>query len=97
MIGTLIGLIQMLSRLDDPSTIGPAMAVALITTFYGAFLANMLFQPLAGKLKSRSMQETLHLEIIFEGARSILENNNPRIVYETLSSFVAPKDRRYER
>ncbi|NCC25469.1 MAG: motility protein A [Deltaproteobacteria bacterium] len=97
MIGTLIGLIQMLARLDDPQSIGPAMAVALITTFYGAFLSNMLFLPLAGKLKSRSLQETLHLEIIFEGARSILENNNPRIVYETLSSFVAPSERRHER
>ena len=54
MIGTLIGLVQMLKTMDDPSTIGPAMAVALLTTFYGAVLANILFLPIAGKLKNRS-------------------------------------------
>ncbi|WP_045215277.1 motility protein A [Desulfonatronovibrio magnus] len=97
MIGTLIGLVQMLTRLDDPATIGPAMAVAILTTFYGALLATLLFLPIAGKLKSRTQQETLHLEIIFQGAQSILENNNPRIVYEKLSSFVPPSERRNER
>jgi len=97
MIGTLIGLVQMLTRLEDPSAIGPAMAVAILTTFYGALLGNLVFQPTAGKLKSRSQQEILHLEIIFQGARSILENNNPRFVYEKLSSFVAPQERKYER
>ncbi|MFW5730531.1 MAG: motility protein A [Desulfonatronovibrionaceae bacterium] len=96
MIGTLIGLVQMLTRLDDPTTIGPAMAVAILTTFYGALLSTMLFLPIAGKLKSRTQQETLHLEIIFHGAQSILENNNPRIVYEKLSSFVPPAERRNE-
>lgn len=94
MIGTLIGLVQMLATLDDPTTIGPAMAVAIITTFYGALLSNLLFLPIAGKLKARSMQEELHLLIIFEGAKSILENNNPRLVYEKLSSFLPPKDRK---
>lgn len=97
MIGTLIGLVQMLTRLDDPASIGPAMAVAILTTFYGALLATLLFLPIAGKLKSRTQQETLHLEIIFQGAQSILENNNPRIVYEKLSSFVPPSERRHER
>ncbi|HDQ41118.1 MAG TPA: motility protein A [Desulfonatronum sp.] len=94
MIGTLIGLVQMLAALHDPSTIGPAMAVALLTTFYGAMLANMFFLPMAGKLRSRSQEEILHLHIIFEGAKCILENNNPRLVYEKLSSFVPPKGRR---
>lgn len=97
MIGTLIGLVQMLTRLDDPASIGPAMSVAILTTFYGALLATLIFLPIAGKLKSRTQQETLHLEIIFQGAQSILENNNPMIVYEKLSSFVPPADRRDER
>ncbi len=97
MIGTLIGLVQMLTRLDDPASIGPAMAVAILTTFYGALAATLIFLPIAGKLKSRTQQETLHLEIIFQGAQSILENNNPRIVYEKLSSFVPPTERRDER
>jgi chemotaxis protein MotA len=97
MIGTLIGLIQMLARLEDPTTVGPAMAVAILTTFYGTMLATLVFLPIAGKLYAKTLQEVLHLEIIFEGAKSILENNNPRLVYEKLSSFIAPKDRKYER
>ncbi|MEZ0576336.1 motility protein A [Halodesulfovibrio aestuarii] len=94
MIGTLIGLVQMLAHLDDPSSIGPAMAVALLTTFYGALLANLLFLPMAGKLKARTLQEEVQLNIIFEGAKCILENNNPRLVYEKLSSFISPEDRK---
>ncbi|WP_027185871.1 motility protein A [Desulfovibrio inopinatus] len=97
MIGTLIGLVQMLTRLEDPKTVGPAMAVAIITTFYGSIMANLLFLPIAGKLRARTQQEVLHLDIIFEGAKCILENNNPRLVYEKLSSFMAPKDRTYDR
>ena len=93
MIGTLIGLVQMLSQLEDPKMIGPAMAVAILTTFYGSLMGTLLFLPIAGKLKARTLQETLHLEIIFEGAKSILENNNPRLVYEKLSSFIAPRER----
>lgn len=94
MIGTLIGLVQMLANLSDPTSIGPAMAVAILTTFYGAMLSNLLFLPLAGKLKARSMQEELTLQVIFEGAKSILENNNPRLVYEKLSSFLPPHERK---
>lgn len=97
MIGTLIGLIQMLGHLDDPKALGPGMAVALITTFYGSMLSNLFFMPIAGKLNARTQQEILNLEIIFEGAKSILENNNPRLVYEKLSSFIAPSERKYER
>ncbi|XPV74996.1 MAG: motility protein A [Desulfovibrio sp.] len=93
MIGTLIGLVQMLSRLDDPKSIGPAMAVALLTTFYGSFISTLLFIPIAAKLKARTLQEQLHLEIIFEGAKSILQNNNPRLVAEKLSSFLPPDER----
>ncbi|MGD8563052.1 MAG: MotA/TolQ/ExbB proton channel family protein [Desulfarculaceae bacterium] len=93
MLGTLIGLVQMLGTLDDPKTIGPAMAVALITTFYGSLLASLFFLPVAGKLKSRTSLEVINLEIIFEGALSILQNNNPMLIYEKLSSFIPPKIR----
>jgi len=93
MLGTLIGLVQMLGQLDDPATIGPAMAVALITTFYGSLLASLFFLPIAGKLRNRTNIELVNLELIFEGAVSILENNNPMLIYEKLSSFIPPKQR----
>ena len=93
MIGTLIGLVQMLTNLNDPKSIGPAMALAILTTFYGSFMANLIFIPMAGKLKARTLQEEVQLNIIFEGAKSILENNNPRLVYEKLSSFIPPAER----
>ncbi len=91
MLGTLIGLIQMLRHLEDPKSIGPGMAVALITTFYGSILSSLIFLPIAGKLKSRTHAEMLNLAIIFEGALSILENNNPLLIYEKLSSFIPPR------
>ncbi|MGL4722215.1 MAG: motility protein A [Desulfovibrionaceae bacterium] len=93
MIGTLVGLVQMLSNLSNPETLGPAMAVAILTTFYGSFLANLIFIPLSGKLRSRSLQEELVLLIIFEGAKSILDNNSPQLVYEQLSSFLPQSER----
>ncbi len=93
MVGTLIGLVQMLANMDDPANLGPAMAVALLTTFYGSVIANLIFIPLGDKLKARSMQEQLVLYIIFEGAKCILENNNPKLVYDKLSSFLPPKER----
>ncbi|MCP4575722.1 MAG: motility protein A [Deltaproteobacteria bacterium] len=94
MLGTLIGLVQMLSKLQDPSAIGPSMAVALLTTFYGSFLSTMLFLPIAGKLKVRTLTQVMELDIIFEGAISILENNNPTLVHEKLSSLLPKKDRK---
>lgn len=93
MIGTLIGLINMLRQLDDPSTIGPAMAVALITTFYGSLLANLLFLPIANKLKIRSREEVLLKEIMLEGMLSIQAGENPRIIEEKLKAFLPPKIR----
>lgn len=96
MIGTVIGLVQMLQTMNDPSTIGPAMAVALITTFYGALLANLLFLPLAGKLKARSREETLLKEMQLEGILAISKGENPRIIAEKLSSYVPPKKRSKE-
>lgn len=94
MLGTLIGLVQMLSQLDDPATLGPAMAVALLTTFYGSLISTLFFLPVAGKLYSRTLIEIANLEIMFEGAVSILENNNPMMVYEKLSSFIPRKKRK---
>ncbi|TYP59922.1 flagellar motor protein [Thermosediminibacter litoriperuensis] len=91
LIGTIIGLIQMLNKLDDPSAVGPGMAVALITTFYGATLANFLFLPIAGKLKVRSKQEILMKEVMIEGILSIQAGENPRIIEEKLKAFLAPK------
>ena len=94
MIGTLIGLVQMLQNLSDPSSVGPSMAVALLTTFYGSFFAFMICGPIAGKLKSRTASEVVNLEIMFEGAASIVQENNPMLVYEKLSSYVPTKLRR---
>lgn len=93
MIGTLIGLILMLKTLDDPSTIGPGMAVALITTFYGTVLANLLFLPIAGKLKIKSGEEILNKELMLEGILSIQAGENPRIVSEKMMAFLNPNER----
>lgn len=95
MIGTLIGLILMLATMDDPSTIGPAMAVALRTTFYGALFANLFFLPIAGKLKTRSSQEVMLKELVLEGVLSIQSGDNPRIVEQKLASFIPPKERKH--
>ncbi len=97
MIGTLIGLVQMLQTMDDPSTIGPAMAVALLTTFYGAVAANILFIPLSGKLKTRSQFELLKKELIVAGMTSILAGENPRIMEQKLHSYLSPKERKNAR
>ncbi len=94
MLGTLIGLIQLLSRLDDPNSIGSAMAIALLTTFYGSLLSTMIFLPIAGKLKSRTILEVINLEIAYEGAISILQDNTNLSVYEKLSAFVPKHARR---
>ncbi len=91
MLGTLIGLVQMLSKLQDPSNIGPAMATALLTTFYGSLMSTLFFLPVAGKLKARTVMEVINLEIMLEGAVSILDNNNPIILYEKLSSFISAR------
>ncbi len=91
MVGTLIGLVQMLQSMSDPSAIGPAMAVALITTFYGAIIANVLCLPMAGKLKARSASEVLIKTLIIEGMQSILSGENPRIMEQKLHAFIAPK------
>ena len=93
MIGTLIGLVNMLQALDDPSSIGPNMAVALITTLYGSLLANWICAPVASKLKSNNDAEVMIKEIMIEGLLSIQAGENPRVIEEKLKSFLAPKDR----
>lgn len=98
LIGTLIGLIQMLKTMEDPSTIGPAMALALITTFYGAVGANLICLPMAGKLRKRSQEETLIKEMVISGIIAIANGENPRIVEQKLHSFIPPnlRESRYE-
>ena len=91
MIGTLIGLINMLKTLDDPTQIGAGMAIALVTTFYGAVMANLVLLPIAGKLKNRTERESLIKEITIEGIMSIQAGDNPRVVEEKLKAFLSPK------
>ncbi|MFC1732796.1 motility protein A [candidate division KSB1 bacterium] len=93
MIGTLLGLIMMLANLDDPDALGPGMAVALITTLYGSFMANLLFIPMVSKLKERSADEMLVRQLVIQGILSIQSGDNPRIVEQKLNSFIAPGDR----
>lgn len=93
MIGTLIGLVQMLQTMDDPSSIGPAMAVALLTTFYGSVMANIVCLPIAGKLRTRSSQEVLIKELTIEGVLCLSNGENPRIVEAKLLGFLPPADR----
>lgn len=94
MIGTLIGLVSMLSTLSDPAQIGAGMATALVTTFYGAVLANALFLPLSGKLETRSREEILNKEMVIDGIMAIQSGDSPRIVEEKLKSFLSPALRR---
>lgn len=90
MIGTLIGLIAMLQSLDDPSNIGAGMAVALITTFYGSLIANLLFLPLAGKLQNRSEAEIVLKEMIIVGVLDIQYGEHPRNIRRKLLNFIPP-------
>jgi chemotaxis protein MotA len=94
MIGTLVGLVAMLNALDDPSAIGPKMAVALLTTFYGSLFANLIFIPIEGKLKIKSDEEALVKQVMIEGLLSIQAGENPRIIEEKLKAFLAPSIRK---
>ena len=89
MIGTLIGLVQMLANLDDPSSIGPKMAVAMITTFYGAIMANLFFLPMSDKLAGRNEEEITNMNIIFEGILSIREGEHPKLMEDKLKVYLA--------
>jgi len=93
MIGTLMGLIIMLGDMSDPSKIGSGMAVALITTLYGAIVANAVFLPFAEKLGFLNKQEMLAMEIIIRGIMGIQAGDNPRVIEQKLSTFIPPKQR----
>ena len=93
MIVTLIGLVDMLYHMDNVATLGPAMAVALITTFYGSVLANAICTPVSNKLKADNAEEMMLKEVMIEGLLSIQAGENPRVIEEKLKSFLAPKDR----
>ncbi len=88
MIGTLIGLVAMLSAMDDPKAIGPAMAVALLTTLYGAIIANAIALPIADKLKKISAEEKLNKNLILESISSIQAGINPKVVEQILLTFL---------
>lgn len=92
MLGTIIGLVQMLMQMEDPSAIGEPMAVALLTTFYGTILANLLFLPMAGKLKTLSKQEVLSKQMVIEGVLAIQSGENHRIIEQKLKAFISPKE-----
>ena len=93
MIGTLVGLVQMLQNLSDPSAIGGGMATALLTTLYGAMAANMMFIPLSGKLEIRAAEEGLLRDLMIEGIVAIQSGEKPQLIKEKLKSFVAPAER----
>lgn len=93
MIGTLIGLVQMLKNLSSPDQIGAGMAVALLTTFYGAFTANLIFIPLAGKLGIYSKAETTAKEMILEGVCAIAQGDSPTVIREKMQAFVSQSRR----
>ncbi len=90
MIGTLVGLVLMLKNMDDPSAIGPGMAVALITTLYGAMIANMVTGPVGDKLASRDAEEVMIKTIVITGVMSIQSGDNPRVVESKLMTFLPP-------
>ena len=93
MIGTLCGLVGMLQNMDDPKAIGPAMAIALLTTLYGALIANVIAKPIAEKLEGYSKDETENCELIIEGIRGIQNSTNPRSLADLLATRLAPKER----
>jgi chemotaxis protein MotA len=93
MIGTLIGLVNMLKNLEDAATIGPNMAVALLTTLYGSLIANWICAPVASKLKGNNDVEVMLKEVMIEGLLSIQAGENPRVIEEKLKSFLSPKQR----
>jgi len=93
MIGTLVGLVQMLSTMDDPSTIGPAMAVALLTTLYGAIIANLVCLPIADKLGGKGKIEEVNQSLVIDGIVQIRENKSPALIREMLTAYLPEKHR----
>jgi chemotaxis protein MotA len=93
MVGTLIGLVSMLSKMENPDEIGKGMATALVCTFYGAFIANLVFIPMGGKLGQYSKKEKIYMEMIVEGVCSIAKGDNPTAVGEKMQVFISNKHR----
>ena len=93
MIGTIVGLVQMLSNMDDPKSIGPAMAVALLTTLYGAMIATMIANPIADKLELRTTEEARMQSLIADAVVAIQSGQNPRVIEQLLSSYLPPAKR----
>lgn len=93
MIGTIVGLVLMLQTLNEPETLGPKMAVALVTTFYGAVMANLVFIPIAGKLENQSEEEIFLKQIVIEGVLGVQSGQNPKILEEKLRVFLPPNKR----
>ena len=96
MIGTLIGLVGMLSNMDDPKSIGPAMAVALLTTLYGAVIANMVALPIADKLALRMSEEMLNRNLIMDAVLAIQDGQNPRVIEGFLKNYLSEKARKID-
>lgn len=93
MIGTLVGLVQMLSTMDDPSTIGPSMAIALLTTLYGAIIANMICLPISDKLSMKANTEEINLTLAIDGIMQIRQNKSPDMIKEMLIAYLPEKQR----
>jgi len=93
MLGTLVGLVQMLNTMDDPSSIGPAMPIALLTTFYGAFIAQLIALPLADKLQLKADDSRRNMTLIITSMESILKGQNPRVMTELLTAYLTPEQR----
>ncbi len=96
MIGTLVGLVQMLSTMDDPSTIGPAMAVALLTTLYGAIVANLIALPISDKLGLKAKAADINSTLVIDGIMQIRENKSPNLIRELLIAYLPEKHRPVE-
>jgi chemotaxis protein MotA len=93
MIGTLLGLVVMLRNMDDPAKIGPGMAVAILTTLYGAILAYMVFNPIADKLEDRTREETLRKSMLIAAIESIVQAENRLVIQSRLGAFLSPEAR----
>lgn len=96
MLGTLVGLVQMLNNMSEPSSVGPAMAVALLTTFYGAFIAQVIALPFAEKLNLKATDEHRNMALVITSVQNILKGQNPKVIGEVLSSYLTPKERAHE-
>ena len=94
LLGTLIGLIMMLAQLDDPATLGPSMSVALVTTFYGVLLSNLVFLPLAGRLQISSTEEVLQKEMFLEGVICISKEESGYLIREKMAMLLPEKERK---